>query len=79
VVECDVTRGDQAQPLGNSICLHAALAPGARRTRDQKGSLVDSQRLRFDFANFEPIKPEQIRALERTGQRAYRMNTPAAD
>ncbi len=30
----------------------------------QKGSLVDSQRLRFDFSHFEAIKPEQLKALE---------------
>src|SRR5690606_2707333 len=29
-----------------------------------KGSLVDSQRLRFDFSHFEAIKPEQLKALE---------------
>ncbi|PKM34256.1 MAG: alanine--tRNA ligase, partial [Gammaproteobacteria bacterium HGW-Gammaproteobacteria-12] len=30
----------------------------------QKGSLVDSQRLRFDFSHFEAIKSEQLKQLE---------------
>ncbi|HAW23509.1 MAG: alanine--tRNA ligase [Gammaproteobacteria bacterium] len=44
--------------------LHAALRQMLGEHVSQKGSLVDSQRLRFDFSHFEAIKPEQLKALE---------------
>src|SRR5690606_19003165 len=44
--------------------LHAALRQILGEHVQQKGSLVDSQRLRFDFSHFEAIRPEQLRELE---------------
>lgn len=56
--------------------LHAALRQVLGDHVQQKGSLVDSQRLRFDFSHFEAIKPDQLRALEDIVNTEIRKNTP---
>ncbi|WP_407296661.1 alanine--tRNA ligase [Stutzerimonas zhaodongensis] len=55
--------------------LHAALRQILGEHVSQKGSLVDSQRLRFDFSHFEAIKPEQLKALEDKVNAEIRGNT----
>ena len=55
--------------------LHAALRQILGEHVGQKGSLVDSQRLRFDFSHFEAIKPEQLKALEEKVNAEIRGNT----
>ncbi|MBF8745446.1 alanine--tRNA ligase [Pseudomonas putida] len=56
--------------------LHEALRQVLGEHVQQKGSLVDSQRLRFDFSHFEAVTPAQIKALEEIVNREVRKNTP---
>jgi alanyl-tRNA synthetase len=42
----------------------------------QKGSLVNPERLRFDFSHFEPVSAEQLREVERLVNAQIRANHP---
>ncbi|CAM3021326.1 alanyl-tRNA synthetase [Legionella steigerwaltii] len=44
--------------------LHAALKTVVGPQVQQKGSLVDAERARFDFSHFEPLTAEQIQEIE---------------
>ena len=56
--------------------LHAALRQILGEHVTQKGSLVNTERLRFDFAHFEPVTPDQISTLERLVNEQIRLNNP---
>ncbi|GAB6067303.1 alanine--tRNA ligase [Methylothermus subterraneus] len=56
--------------------LHAALRKLLGEHVQQKGSLVDAERLRFDFSHFEPLTRPQLEELERLVNAEIRKNQP---
>jgi alanyl-tRNA synthetase len=54
--------------------LHAALQQVLGDHVAQKGSLVNSQRLRFDFSHFEPVSLTQLHDIERLVNQQIRLN-----
>lgn len=57
--------------------LHAALREVLGEHVIQRGSLVDDHKLRFDFAHFDPLTPEQIEAIEFLVNQKIVENIPA--
>jgi len=54
--------------------LHAALQKVLGDHVTQKGSLVNAQRLRFDFSHFEPVTEHQLHTIERLVNQQIRLN-----
>ena len=69
-------RGATALNHSATHLLHAALRKVLGDHIVQKGSLVDSERLRFDFAHYEAITAQQLEQIEVMVNAQIRANTP---
>jgi len=70
------TRQATARNHSATHLMHAALRQILGDHVKQKGSLVESERLRFDFSHFEPVTPEQLDRVEHLVNQQILLNTP---
>ena len=70
------TRARAAYNHSATHLLHAALRTVLGHHVQQKGSLVDAQRTRFDFAHNEPVSAAQVKQIEELVNQEIRRNLP---
>lgn len=80
---CDVrvNEADRAATELNHSATHIMQAALRQILGDhvaQKGSLVNPERLRFDFSHFEPITVDELSAIEQLVNQQIRMNNPVS-
>ncbi len=76
-VEARVNASDRLDTASNHSAthlLHAALRTILGEHVTQKGSLVEPERLRFDFSHYEPVSTTQLMEIERLVNRQIRAN-----
>ncbi|MCJ7753090.1 MAG: alanine--tRNA ligase, partial [Thermoanaerobaculales bacterium] len=78
-VEAEVAQGNRVDTQRNHTAthlLHAALRKVLGEAAQQAGSLVDPDRLRFDFSWGDPVTRDQLREIERLVNAEIVLNQP---
>jgi len=74
VVDADIRKATTLNHSATHL-LHAALRTIVGDHVTQKGSMVNAERLRFDFSNFEAVTEEQLKQVESLVNYQIRANT----